>query len=531
MLNHRIKILLILVFLSLNSYSQTSIINQKQKYLSEYCKLWGFIKYNYINKSSKLDWDKYALNSIEKITENQSLNTLNNVIANTLAIVKTNTKETAIKKFNIDTSLFNNENKILFEKILKTKTVRRKKYVKDNLFGEAVVPKFRHEKAYKNSEILQPEYRLLALFKYWNVIKYYYPTLDSSYNWDEILYNYIPKFIAADSKVKYHFLVLKLNALLKDSHSTYMKSAVLHEYTNAIYPVEFGYSNGNTIINELYYATNKSVNIGDTVIKINNKNIEDIRDSLHKYISASTINYMEAKTSDFLRIGLKDTLIVTLNTGRIIYFPKFNNMDEYHKLWFKIHYSDSLIVQDSVLYLSRIDAYKSKKEIKKIINSPEISTIIIDYRKVEMNFTKAYFLVKFLTKNFCPPSTHYLTFSFPNWKYPGRYINKKRFTNKKSKNRKDKKIVLIIDEGVQSHGETFVLALQQNPNIVTIGNITSGADGQVVSINMPDNITMVFSGLGAYFPSGEMLQRKGITPDIFMSNKEIKKYIYKELKL
>jgi len=51
-------------------------------------------------------------------------------------------------------------------------------------------------------------------------------------------------------------------------------------------------------------------------------------------------------------------------------------------------------------------------------------------------------------------------------------------------------------------------------NSIKIGSTTSGADGNVSTIDLPGNITMYFTGLGTYYPDGTQTQRVGIIPDI-----------------
>ena len=525
------RVLLVLIFaiLSSTAYSQVDNTNNEQKFLSEYCKIWGFVKYNYIYKHSKYDWDEYCLNSIREITKNPSLSTFNNTVANSLDVVKLNNESTINKKTNIDTLLFNDNNKNLLSKILKTETVKNKKYMADNFFSQNRVPKFRNEKSYTKGEILLPEYRLLALFRFWNVINYYYPTLDNTYNWDQVLYNYIPKFIEADTKVKYHYLMLEFNALLRDSHSTYIRSCVLHKYNKEIYPIEFDYTDDITTISYIYYGSKQY--ISDTVIRLNNKSITYVRDSLHKYISASTKGYLETTTNGFMKMGYRDTLFVTLKNGKTISIPSITtiNRERYFKEWMKRHRTDSVVKVGSVVYFSRIDAFKSKKEVKKMLSSSEVSTIIIDLRKVDSDIKKANYIIKFLSKKYCIPNSPTMILTFPDWKNPGNFVPKTYKTDKDCKNKTDKKIILIIDENTQSHMETFVMNLQQSTVTSTIGSISSGANGVITDIEMPDGIRITFTSLGVYFPSGECLQRRGIIPDTFMTEKEIEDFIYGKL--
>ena len=62
-------------------------------------------------------------------------------------------------------------------------------------------------------------FRLLALFRYWNIINYFYP---SKYligeNWNGVLKGMIPVFINADDTLSYNLAILQLSAKINDSH-------------------------------------------------------------------------------------------------------------------------------------------------------------------------------------------------------------------------------------------------------------------------------------------------------------------------
>ena len=65
-------------------------------------------------------------------------------------------------------------------------------------------PVFKNENIYLKFTYPDAGYRLLALFRFWNVIHYYFPykyLIDD--NWNNVLNAYIPKFINADSELNY----------------------------------------------------------------------------------------------------------------------------------------------------------------------------------------------------------------------------------------------------------------------------------------------------------------------------------------
>ena len=74
--------------------------------------------------------------------------------------------------------------------------------------------------------------------------------------------------------------------------------------------------------------------------------------------------------------------------------------------------------------------------------------------------------------------------------------------------------MILMDQGTQSRGESFVMALQTIEGAITVGRQTSGADGNVADFTFFDDKTTWITGLGVYYPDGRETQRIGIVPDI-----------------
>lgn len=78
------------------------------------------------------------------------------------------------------------------------------------------------------------------------------------------------------------------------------------------------------------------------------------------------------------------------------------------------------------------------------------------------------------------------------------------------------KIILLVNNITQSRSEFLGMAIQQSPNCITIGEQTAGAVMNVVPYTMPDKTTADFTGLGAFYPNGEGVQRKGLHIDYYV---------------
>ena len=75
------------------------------------------------------------------------------------------------------------------------------------------------------------------------------------------------------------------------------------------------------------------------------------------------------------------------------------------------------------------------------------------------------------------------------------------------------RVILLVDEMTQSNPEFQAMAFQSCPQTLTIGSPTSGANGSIVWIPLPGQMTS-FSGIGVLYPDGTPTQTVGVRLDV-----------------
>src|SRR5690606_27579445 len=77
------------------------------------------------------------------------------------------------------------------------------------------------EQKYEHLEALpSEEYRLLGLFRHWNIINYFFPyKYATDEPWDSVLTNMLPKFRDASTPLDYHLAMLELSNSINDGHN------------------------------------------------------------------------------------------------------------------------------------------------------------------------------------------------------------------------------------------------------------------------------------------------------------------------
>ena len=185
-----------------DSYTESQITN-----LELLGKIWGFLKYHHpeVGKG-KYDWDDELFQFLPefmnvKDTRQRDESLLRWIEKYGELPVCTTCKETATDAYQKpDLSWVENGNMsaVLKEKIKEIYQNRHQGthyYIKKAYYDGN--PEFINEQPYSTS-FPDKNLRLLALYRYWNIIQYFYPyKYLTDQNWDEVLREYIPKFINA----------------------------------------------------------------------------------------------------------------------------------------------------------------------------------------------------------------------------------------------------------------------------------------------------------------------------------------------
>ena len=111
--------------------------------------------------------------------------------------------------------------KELTDLLLKIKTADRKA---SNYYIEFAPnvnnPIFKNELLYEKMNYNDEGYRVLGLYRYWNMIQYFFPYKNLiEEDWKNVLVEFIPKMIDSNSEEKYSLTTLELIARIHDTHA------------------------------------------------------------------------------------------------------------------------------------------------------------------------------------------------------------------------------------------------------------------------------------------------------------------------
>lgn len=507
------------------------LTEQKLKDLELLGKVWGFLKYYHpAVASGQYNWDYELFRILPRIIRADHPAQRDSILTDwvvQLGKTETEVKPTRFRREvkrmpDLDWIHDPELSKELSLQLHRIKNARRSKqhyYIGiANFIGN---PVFRHERSYEEMAYPDAGFRLLALYRYWNIIQYYFPykyLMDE--DWHTVLRTFIPRFLLAADELEYKLAVLELIGKVQDTHANiWSADKTIWQYKGLRYPpFELAMIENKAVVRRYYNATigpGSGLQIGDVILSVNGKPVEELIREKSTYNPASNRpTQLREVCLDLLRtndtvlavqyIHSTDTLTCRLKTytppelkvNRNFYGPDtcFTMIDP------DIGYIFPGKIRNA--YLPKIfDALSNTKGL------------IIDFRCYPSDF-----IVFSLSAYLLPESKEFVKFTTGSVTMPGLFQFTKPFSaGRKRRNHYKGKVVILVNEKTQSSAEYHTMAFRTAPNATVLGSTTAGADGNVSVFYLPGGIKTMISGIGVYYPDGRETQRAGIVPDIELS--------------
>jgi len=322
----RIILFLITIIFYSNSVIGQNNLSEIEK-LSATGKIWGFLKYYHPNVADgKFDWDKELFRILPKVRASINKEEMSAVFIewiNNLGPIKQckSCKKDEIDYFNKNFNL----NWIQSPKLFSIQLSDKLKYIEENRHqgkkhyiayfkGEPKIAFFKNEQDYPDFDWSNKNLRLLTLFRYWNMVEYFFPAkYQTDKNWNEVLNKLIPKFQNPKSKDEYHKVMVELIVSLDDSHALIYPNQEFCNFGCYNVPVEFKIIHDSIVITKFYdheLAKLNDLKIGDIITKINGQNIHQKFEVSRKYIHGSNISRKKINSGYYLLNGSTQSINV-----------------------------------------------------------------------------------------------------------------------------------------------------------------------------------------------------------------------------
>jgi hypothetical protein len=494
-------------------------------------KVWGFLKYYHPNVATgQFDWDEELLKIIPDILESKNPQERDKILTtwiNGLGNFETEKKQVVDQEIIIKPDLDWITNLDL-DKTLQTKlkdlinAKRPSEHYYVSLAENVGNPVF-NEASYDSMNYLDEGYRLLSLYRYWNIIEYFFPYKSLiEEDWDNVLQEFIPKYISASNEGDYKLTTLELIGRIHDTHANiWTEDPQIIEFWGVnSSPLKLSFVENEPVVIGYYeeaFGEQSGLLKGDVIRKINDKPVEDILREKLKYVPAS--NYptkLRDMATKLLRTNDNSIKIEYLRDGKTQQvkietypLPVLGITDHYYEISnkesFQLLNTNIAYIFPGSLHIGDIPDIMAKVQ--------DTKGLIIDLRRYP-----AEFIVYVLSEYLLPEKQKFSRISVCSPEKPGLFkVIADLEVGKNNPEYYKGKVVILVNEHTQSLAEFSAMAFRKAPRATVIGSTTAGADGNISPFSLPGGINTAISGIGVYNPDGTDTQRIGIIPDIHIT--------------
>ncbi|HXE61967.1 MAG TPA: S41 family peptidase [Bryobacteraceae bacterium] len=378
-------------------------------------------------------------------------------------------------------------------------------------------PVFDHEPAYPAIALPDSGYQLLALYRFWNIIEYWYPNRDIvGENWDEVLPEFIPRIALAADAETYKREMIALIAMVHDTHANLWGSLSSRPPVgNCRLPVVTRFVEGSAIVTA--WAVNPppadGLKIGDVITDMDGVSIDELLKRWEPYYADSN---NAARLRDIGRVLTQGSCgpaefrirrgsdALTISATRTLTAPMSLTIGTTHD-----RAGDTFQkLSPDVAYL-KLSSIKATDVQRYIDQASGTKGLVIDLRNYPSDFV-VFSLGQLLVDQRKP----FVQFTDADVSNPGTFRWGPVISLTPQEPHYSGKVVILVDEVTQSQAEYTTMALRTAAGAIVVGSTTAGADGNVSQFALPGGLRTMISGLGVFYPDKTPTQQVGIVPDV-----------------
>lgn len=518
------------------SIPSTGISKKHLKRLETLCLVWGFMKYYHPDiRKGEYDWNYELIRMLPFVFNDKSYDSFCKDINTFIPQCRIDNKG---KIFNNDTIVSQIKKKWINTDILKKNLYKRiyqmnqsgcedsNIYCVGYLHGDdeeknEKVIYFPNETSYDNITIKDDGYRILALFRFWNMMYYFHPYMFQKEEfWISNLQNYIRMFADADNVKDFDIACTVVANALKDTHTELygLKTNVAGTliWNEHYLPFDFKLIKDDRllVVKALTHEAERcSLKVGDYILKVNGKSIKEIRDERTRYSNFGKLSldqYDDAYASfpgDSVRYTIKrDEKEMDININDVnVYWGDFISEK-----------TDTIKMMDNDICYINLGCipYETLKEL--LPNIKDKKGIIFDMRGYPDNWNETR---KEIARFLYPKQQVTWNYAYADTQYPGTFRKSKykgTFGENNPEYYKGKSIVLV-NGMTMSAAEHVAEIISNSHNSIVIGEQTGGVLGRISYAPFISGRAARFTGTAVYFPNGDCTYPNGI---------HIDKYVY-----
>lgn len=373
------------------------------------------------------------------------------------------------------------------------------------------------EKPYSENPYPDQSLRMLAAVRIWEVFTKFHPYAElGGENWDELLPTYLRSFSETRNAREYHLAVADLVMRGHDSHSRVRSGELGAIIGYASPPFQLRWVERQLVITSILDAESwraKGVRVGDTILTIDGRPVEERIEEIVRYTPSSTRQYLMEQVAAWALLGPAGTsatismrgangstytVTAPRDPGNYERFYRPDSAPPYKLLKSSIGYVDL-----TKLRYDQVDAmFDALKETR---------GIIMDLRGYP-NGT-AWSIAPRLAREPRPIAALIgMKVLYPD-EDAADVVREDRVPLALTE-RYSGRTVLLLDGRSISQAEHSALMFRAANGSTIVGATSAGTDGDATWFWVPGGIRVSFTAASVRWPDGRQLQRVGIVPDI-----------------
>ncbi len=379
-------------------------------------------------------------------------------------------------------------------------------------------PVFSNEAAYADRPLPDAGYRLLALYRFWNIIEYWFPYRDViGEKWEEVLTEFVPKAMAATTTDKYRLTMTEFEARINDTHANLWSHLDIRPPRGSSQiPVVFRFIEGKAVVTGYSHPVlgpSSRLRVGDVVETIDGNRVDSLVTAWRPYYSASNqptrLHYMaraltKGEAGPVQVTGNRSTGAFSLTAERV----PVRRLDTTAGSTHDLAGATFQRLSNAVAYL-KLSSVVAADASSYIAQAAGAEILVIDIRNYPNEL-----VASVLGRHLVTEPSEFARATRGDATNPGAFSWSPPLSIFPMDPHFSGATVILVDEVSVSQSEFTAMAFRASANAVVVGSTTAGADGDVSSIRLPGGIYSRISGVGVFYPDRTPTQRIGIIPDL-----------------
>lgn len=493
-------------------------------------KIWGFVKYHHpVVAHGDLSWDYELFRVLPSVMDARDAKARNAAIGRWLAKLGEPTKcspcatlPAAGIQMPPDTGWIHDRRTLGADLSGRLERIYRNRFASGvqyyvGISPGAGQPDFSNEAPYPVPRYPDAGFRLLALYRYWNIIQYWFPyryALDE--DWTGVLREFVPKVAAAPDAEAYRLTMLQLAAQVHDTHANLWGELWLRPPAGpAQLPVVVRPVEGRMVVSgyaDAALGPLTGLRAGDVIERLDGVPVDSLIARWRPYYAASNEAVVLRDVAATLSRGQPGPVRVTVRRGdeTLELAPArvdANRIDRSLGSTHDLPGPAFRMLTDDVAYLKN-PGVEPAQATEYLARAAAAKVLVIDLRNYPA------FVVYVLGGHLVEKVAPFARIAQALQHNPGAFAWTHTTNLAPLPPRFAGKIVILVDEVTQSRAEFTTMALRAAPGAIVVGSTTAGADGDATQFPLPGGITAMITGNGIFYPDNRPTQRIGIVPDL-----------------